>query len=365
MVEPVEQPAQSPPKPDARIISTEGPKDNKNALIAQLRKIHAVVSETNDEIMAEGSTPFNERAKILIKLGADYTDWLDANKDKVPDDKTFKNIVAMAKSAMLMNIKQYVAAVQPIGQFVSSDAALNELNPPGKQDGPWSGIKEVLYHTPSNDAREKLREGILMQAKELVAAGELDPRQLDHMERFLVDPKGRPPSQFIPEYIATHAGDIVQWSPLGIEDFQGYVITNLGIQTGDLSRNDFLRRLDEELASIKPENLKSVEATKKTQYADREKKLAFIRDLRFGRIDFEEVKANAAKRANEISRRPDLKSLAPHLRSNYPAFMRLLQDTAGQDPAERREIVSTLVGGYDMTPEARQAVLDYIEQHLK
>jgi hypothetical protein len=45
--------------------------------------------------------------------------------------------------------------------------------------------------------------------------------------------------------------------------------------------------------------------------------------------------------------------------------MDILKDTAGQDVAARREIVLPLVNGYEMTPEARTAVLAYLEQHLK
>lgn len=346
--------------------SKEGPRDNKNRIITRLKNISKIVTSANEEQSKDAeSHPFNVRATELVKLGNGYTSYLETHIDEIIDEKTFQAIASLTKTSLLMNIKQYALTIRGIGDFVAQHPELDNLNPQGKNDGPWSNIKETLYFSLNNDVREQFREGILKRAKELIQTGEFSPRDVDNLERFLSDPKGRLPSEFIPEYLEQHASEIGQWTPLSLADFQEHVVTRLGNLQRDISQNDYLKQLDEEIASIKPKNLQESKALAKVKYIDREKKLAFIRDLRFGRVDFEIVKGDVAKKAAEITRRPDLKTLAPHLRNFYPSFLKSLRSTIGTDPGMRRTTLIALVESYGLNPPAKQAVLKYLEANLK
>lgn len=213
----------------------------------------------------------------------------------------------------------------------------------------------------NNDIREQFREGILKRAKELIETGDFSPRDVDHLERFLLDPKGRVPSEFVKEYVQLHISEIKQWSALSLDDFQEYVITRSGNLDGDISQNNFLRQLDEEIASIKPDDLKGLNI----KYADRQKKLAFIRDFRFGRINSEEIKIEVGKRASEITRRPDLKLIAPHLKQFYSKFRDELIATIGTDAKLRKEALESLLSSYSLPTADEQFVHDYLESNLK
>lgn len=359
---PTEQPV-LPGKQDATpILQPEGPKDNRNKIIGRLKNISKIVDSVNQEqsIGAE-QHPFNIRTSELVKLGDAYTTYLEIHAAEITDEKTFQAIASLAKTSFLMNIEQYAATIRGIGDFVARHPELNELNPPGKPDGPWSNIKEALYYSTNNDIREQFREGILSRAKDDIQNGDFNPRDVDHLERFLVDPKERLPSEFIPEYVATNVSEIKTWSPVTLDIFQEQVIGRIGVNKENLSQNEYLKQLDEEIASIKPKDLQK----SNIQYIDREKKLAFIRDLRFGRLDVDIVKAEVAKRMGEITRRPDLKTLAPHLRASFPLFLTTLKNTVGVSVEERKPILIALIESYGLGAEAKQAVLDYLETNLK
>jgi len=358
---------QSQPEPiqndRAPQLSSEGPKDNKNKIVARLKNISKIVNMVNAEQGKEAKQhPFNTRASELVKLGDEYTQYLESHADEIPDEGTFQAIASLAKSSMLMNIEQYATTIRGIGDFVAAHPELNDLNPPGKTDGPWGNIKEALYYSANNDIREQFRESILTRAQEAIQNGEFSPRDVDHLERFLVDPKGRLPSEFIPEYITTHIGEIKKWSPTTIDIFQEQVIEQVGDNHGDLSQNPYLKQLDEEIASIKPKDLQKASV----QFLDRQSKLAFIRDLRFGRVDYEEVKSEAIKRLGEITRRSDLRTtLAPHLKASFPPFLATLKSTTGVPLTERKQILTTLVESYGLEENAMRTVLAYLETNLK
>jgi hypothetical protein len=77
------------------------------------------------------------------------------------------------------------------------------------------------------------------------------------------------------------------------------------------------------------------------------------------------VKADVAARASEISRRPDLKILGPHLRNNFPLFKEALIKSAGQDPEARINTLMALVDSYNLPEVNARAVKDYVEANLK
>ncbi len=360
---PAEQPLPEPIKKDASpILSSEGPKDNKNKLISRLKNLSKIVDSVNKE-QSKGAEqhPFNVRTTELIKLGNGYTAYLEAHADEITDEKTFQAIASLAKTSLLMNIEQYATTIRGIGDFVAQHPELNDLNPPGKSDGPWSNIKEALYYSTNNDIREQFRENILTRAHEDIQNGDFNPRDVDHLERFLVDPNGRTPSEFIPEYVSAHMGEIKAWSPTPLDVFQEQVINKIGTNLENLSQNEYLKQLDEEIASIKPKDLQKISI----QFVDRPTKLAFIRDLRFGRVDVKLVKTEVEKRIGEITRRPDLKTLAPYLKKSFPPFLATLKSTAGASIKERKPILIALVESYGLEAEAKQAVLDYLEIYLK
>lgn len=346
----------------APLLQSEGPKDNKNKIIARLKNISKIVGGVNME-QSKGAEkhPFNVRASELVKLGDGYTKYLESHADEITDEKTFQAIASLAKTSLLMNIEQYAATIRGIGDFVATHPELNELNPPGKTDGPWGNIKEALYYSSNNDIREQFREGILTRAREAIQSGEFSPRDVDHLERFLVDPQGRLPSEFIPEYITAHVGEIKTWSPTTLDVFQEQVIEKIGANQGDLSQNTYLKQLDEEIASIKPKDLQKASI----QFVDRQSKLAFIRDLRFGRVDLDAMKAEVAKRMQEITRRPDLKTLGQYLKGSFSPFLATLRSTIGVITEERKPILTALVESYGLEENAKKAVLEYLDANLK
>lgn len=185
---PAEQPVSEPRKQDASpILQSEGPKDNKNKIIGRLKNLSKIVGSVNQE-QSKGAEqhPFNTRTSELVKLGDAYTAYLEAHVDEITDEKTFQAIASLAKTSLLMNIEQYAVTIRGIGDFVVQHPELNELNPPGKPDGPWSNIKEALYYSTNNDIREQFREGILTRTSEDIQSGDFNPRDVDHLERFLV-----------------------------------------------------------------------------------------------------------------------------------------------------------------------------------
>ena len=265
--------------------------DDRSSIINRLKNISTAVSDARGEQNKEAEqNPFNQQAQKLIKLGNSYIDYLEAHSGEITDPKIFQAIASLAKTSLVMNIEQYAVTIKGIGDYVTQHPQLNDLNPPGKKDGPWSNIKEALYFTKNNDAREQYRERILTKAQLLIIGEEFSPRDVDHLERFLTDPQGRPPSEFIPGYIEEHAADLQQWLPLRLEEFQKFVADRSGDDKGKMADNPFLRQLDEEIASIKQKNLQDSKTLSKVQFPDRQKKLAFIRDIRFGRAAIPRVR---------------------------------------------------------------------------
>lgn len=355
------QPEQSQ-KDVAPLLQSEGPKDNKNKIIARLKNIGNIVSTVSAE-QSKGNEqhPFNVRASELVKLGDGYTKYLETHADEIPDEGTFQSIATLAKASFFMNIKQYVQSIRSIGGFVDTHPELNNLNPIGEVDGPWAKITEALYYSSNNDIREQFREGIISRAGELIQSNDLNIRDFDHLERFLVDPQGRLPKEFIPEYVTTHVGEIKQWAPLKMEAFQEHVMEKIGSYDGSLSQNEYLQKLDEEIASIQTEDLKKPNI----QFPDRQAKLAFIRDLRFGRINPDTMKAEIAKRMEEITRRPDLKTLGQYLKGSFSPFLATLRSTIGVSVEERKPILTALVESYGLEENAKKAVLEYLDVNLK
>ncbi len=283
------------PPPDR--ISAEGPKDNKNRIITQLRKVSTVVSSVNQEQIQMGPNRFNLKVQDLIYLGNGYIDWLDANRDKVPDEATFRAVASLAKSSLLLNSKHYRRVAKQTRNYIQSQPELEVLNPTGKQNTPWSGIETILSGTLFNDARERYREEILKRAGELTKTGELTPLHFNHLKRFLFDIENRHPGgQTVSSYITFHAAEIQKWAPLSLADFQALALGRLGNYVGVLSQNEALRTLEAEVTSIKPSDPLRHRLTKKTEYHDRTKKLTFIRDLRFGRINVDQLKSELAER---------------------------------------------------------------------
>lgn len=335
--------------------------ENRGQTIDRLKRISGVVSEANQE-MGKGSEnkPFNQKARRLIELGNGYTSYLESHGDEITDPNIFQHIVTLAKTSYFMNIEHYGRTIQEIGGYVAAHPDLNALNPPGVTDGPWSNIKEYLYRSTNNDIREQYRERIFSKSQLLLTSRDMSVRDLDHLERFLVDPQGRAPKQFIPEYVNQHASDLKQWMPLSLSDFQGFVVDRLKDFHGDLPSNTFLQQVDEELASIKPEQTKG-----RIQYPDREKKLAFIRDLRFGRADFQKVQGEVQAMASDISRRDDLRSLGPLLQDKFPALKDALKESVGQDPKTRKETMFRLIDSLGLPSTSAESVKNYLELHLK
>ncbi len=358
---------------ETAIQPAEKPQDDKNRIIARLKNISSATQRALADQKQENEThAFNQKAERVIELGNAYTQYLEAHMaDSDMNSEIFQRIAFLAKNSLLMNIEPYVAAISarfPANQFIveylKQHPDLVALDQ-GGSTGPWSGIKESLYFTTHNDIRERYREAIIRYTKDLITSREFSPRDVDHLERFLVDVKGRIPSEFIPEYIEQHAAEIQQWSALNLNDFQEYIVARLENFQGEMPQNDFLRQMDEKIASIKPKNLQEAKTSTKTKYLDREKKLAFIRDLRFGRINIEELKMEVAKRAREITRRPDLNTLAPYLRQHYPTLLKILKETIGQEPSIRRQQTEALLVSIDIPEEAANFVRQYLEANLK
>jgi hypothetical protein len=248
--------------------------DDRNRMVSRLKHVSTAVSDAYIE-QSKGAeqNPFNLQAGRLIQLGNGYITYLEAHSKEITDPKIFQAIAILAKISLLMNIEQYAVTIRGIGDYVSQHPQLNDLNPPGKIDGPWANIKETLYFTKNNDVREQFRERVLNKAQLLITAGEFNPREVDHLERFLVDSQGRLPSEFVPEYVTQHAADIQRWLPLNFEDFQRFTVEKLANFQGEISESTFLKRLDEEIASIKPKNIQESKTLSKTKYEDREKNL--------------------------------------------------------------------------------------------
>lgn len=357
---PLPQGGEAPPA-----ITSEQPPDDKNRIINRLKNISNVVSEAYREQSKSGEqSPFNQRAGQLIQLGNNYISYLEAHANEFNDNKIFQAVGMLAKTSLLMSIEQYAATIRGIAEYVSQHPELNDLNPPGKKDGPWANIKEALYYTVNNDTREQYRERILAKAQLLIVAGDFSVRDVDHLERFLVDPQGRLPSQFIPEYIEQHAADLRSWLPLGQDDFLQFVIDRLSNYQGEMSENPPLRQLDEELASIKPKDIQE-KSLVKTRYQDREKKLALVRDLRFGRADINKIKAEVSVRVNDISRQPDVrKTLGPILKNNLQTFMEALGQSVGQEPQVRKAKLLELISKFNLSDENIQAISAYLGENL-
>lgn len=283
--------------PNPNTISSEGPKDNQNKIIAQLRKVSSVVSSVNQEQIQMGPNRFNLKVRGLIHLGNGYIEWLDANRDKVPDEETFRAVASLARSSLFLNFKYYEKAAKKIRAYIQSQPELERLNAPGKQGSPWLGFETILSGILFNDARERYREEVLQKAGELAETGDLMPTHFNHLKRYLFDTVSRRPGdQTAYSYIALHAADIGRWAPLSLQDFQAFVLSRLGNYVGVLSQNESLRKLEEELSSIKPNDLLRHRLTAKTGYHDRAKKLAFVRDVRFKRIDVDKLKSEIAAR---------------------------------------------------------------------
>ncbi|MBI4225874.1 hypothetical protein HY612_02065 [Candidatus Roizmanbacteria bacterium] len=367
MQEPTVPELSSPnPATEAQQIAAERPQDDKNRVITRLKKISSATQKAlAEQKLGNENHVFNQKADQVIELGDAYTKYLeDHMSDPDLNAEIFNRIAFLAKNSLLMNIEPYVAAIserfhqnQFIADYIKQHSELAALDTGGK-GGPWSGIKEPLYFSAHNDIRERYREAIIRYAQDLIASGDFSPRDVDHLERFLVGPQGRMPSEYIPEYLRQHASEIQQWTPLSLNDFQEYVVAHLGNYQGEMSQNDFLRQLDEEIASIKPKDIKG-------KYSDRVKKLAFIRDLRFGRVNIDELKTEVVKRAAEITRRADLRTLAPHLKQQYPVLLKILQETVGQTPATRRQQVETLLVSANISQQDADFVRQYLEANLK
>lgn len=346
---------------DTDVEMKENSKRARAELISKLAQVKEAVALTIDVLQAElGPNDFLVKLTQLLKLGSGYLEYLKSHIDEFENtDDIFRQILTLAKSSFTMNIKLYVDSIKKVSNYVNDHPDLYNLNPPGAQDGPWSGIKEFLYHSKNNLHRENFREALTTTINENGASSILKDGDLDHLERFLVDSLNRPPHEFIPEYFEEHQAEILAWTRLSYAEFQQYVLEKIDTKN-DLTTDGWLLRLEEELASIKQDVVKS-------NYTDREKKLRLVRDLRFNRVSYESLSAEVAKHRSEISH-DDLAKLSkrfgPVLRKNLSVLMELVTSTQGLESAERSTMVQTALQSHNIPDEIIQDVLAYLSEEL-
>ena len=357
-------------EPDPRdalsgVANAEKPRDDKNKVIARLHQIRSVVGTAlQEQRRGNESHVFYQTAERVMNLGESYTQYLEKHmNDPDMDEKVFTRIAQLAKTSFLMNLEQYRNAITSrdpknkfIADYLTAHQDLAALDPAGNE-GPWKNYREPLYYSSNNDVREAYREAIAANARELIASNDLTLQDLDHLERFLVDPQGRLPKDFIPEYVAAHRGEIERWTPSSLQEFQSFILDNIRDFQGDLSSNEFLKRLDEEIASIKPEH--------GVKYRDRQAKVTFLRSLRFGRVTKDDLIEITKPKQVDLSERPDLaKTLAPILRGGWKEFKLLIDSTRGESPETRKAKLIEALNKPSVPSDTKEKALAYIETNL-
>lgn len=261
--------------PNGAAEPLQAPKAREQSL-HQLHTLGDVVEAVQAECRKQyGQDALTLQISQLIGLGRRYEHYLDTAQDNIPDN-IFELIRRVAQSAFLLNIKLYAQDIRSLAMYAAANPEFGQINPLGNPNDPWKGIQESLYHSTFNDHREQFREGILAEMATVDPDTKFDSGKVEHLERFLVDPEGRSPGVFIPEYVKSHWPSVSQTAEISLREFRSHIQS--------LSPDD-LRRIEEELASIKPEHLINPATSKSCRYLERAKKLAFVRAVRFNRVN--------------------------------------------------------------------------------
>ncbi len=339
---------QEPDGEDTEIV--ELPQNELETRLSSLR----VIAEASKKTVAELAKTFPDFAvKLddLSKLGTSILHFLNGRMLESDSDKdVLLTLATLAKCCFTMNIELYAQSIRPAADAIAllpdvKVLAMREIT------SPWTNIKNFIYAASQNDARENFRELLLGNVTQDMGKDLI--RELDHLERFLVDPDGRPPNEFIPEYVKNHKEELQKWLSLSTGDFETYLSKEL--DTRSLSaREELLETLDEQLASIKPKHV--IETLGQSQqYADRTQKLALVRDLRFNRDDALEMKKRALDREFDVTNKTYLnefrKKYGKDLQQNMKAVIDALLNSHALEPVSRMELMQATISQLGL-PEA-------------
>jgi len=337
-----------------------------NYLLGVRDVVFNTVEELGNKYGAEN--PFSIRMVNLLDLGDRYIEYLKTHRENL-DKKNFSSIVRMANNSFLFNIKLFKMTEGEMAQFREKNPGFHDLKYlSDKEEGSvWKNSKQVLYDPEYNDVREYFREGIIKKVQDNPATkNTFNCSSLDHLERFL--PLGgtiENLNSLLQQYIQENQESIEGWASLPLADFQKYIAGLIPDESEDLPQLENLKKIEEELASIKLDHLKQATG-KNIRYPDRAKKLKFIRDLRFGRIDLDNFKKEFSGKASLLDDMPTLqKTLGPLLRKNLGVFIETLKSTEAMPKEERVAIIAATINSFsDIRQEIKMEVLEFIKDKI-
>lgn len=236
------------------------------------------------------------------------------------------------------------------------------------EGGDAKEFRRALYDPKFNDEREAFRELLIRKIQEADPQNTGEGKTLQHLERFLpFEEDAQNLDDSISKYLAKeYENSISRWISLELNDFKKYTLEELGVKGQEgLKENVFLKKTEEELASIKSAQVNEF-AGKSISYKDREQKLKFIRDLRFDRVAIAELKKQLqeAKKGEVFDPKNIKKELGRHLKKHLAVFVSKLKETEGLGKEARKQALLDFVDGLgeDLQDDSKQEVVDFIEK---
>ncbi len=336
----------------------------------------AVLESLKDDGMIDKESPFYVIADKIIGLGNDLEAFLETHIAELAEEQQI-NIRRMTTACYTLNLKLFYLNNNSEGTELSAKFADYPHEYSSTENDQWGGIKSILYGPSFNDVREEFRYRMVTSI--LKTRPDYNISSLDHLERFLPVIEGKNAAETT---ILTLTENPANFQLLNI-DFERFKlgiamtlreagVTGAGAKE-DMRANDYLRRVEEILASTGDAHLKKIGQLYPNFAADnkvmltftaKQEKIAFIRALRFGLLGDTET---VLKDILEISNSPDFgKDFGRLLRQHHTGFKRLLSDSykAGTAADERLTEINAYLEKNNIGDTETEAILEKLKGRI-
>jgi hypothetical protein len=326
-------------------------------------KFLSVINEAEQEATnskKQENIDFINMINQVVRLSPVYIGYIEKNINQL-DKEVLKDIMQLSRSALFFNLKTFKHIEKNIlAEYRENHPDFDNI---GKDQ--WKGIKGFLYGPQFNQERENLREKLLLALKGEIENNIFDPNSLDHVERFLsVEMSGEESRIQRLRYIEENKNKILEYASLRMDDFEQFLLEKT--ENVDLKNNNFLIRLEEELSSIKSEDL-SEAMGKVIAIKDRQEKIRFVRDLRFKRISRVLLEEKVLSFKSEILNDPNLKKIiGSNLRNKIyiDNFLNTLKKTEKIEKGKRKMIILELLDSFNIGIEQKNNISEFIDKYF-
>lgn len=349
----------------------EGPEPKKEKIkevgIEYLSNLSNFVEEALDsykELTLENKSLNDLLSKFSVNIKKNF-DYLKKEKDNLSDE-SFNNIARHIDAFMKMNVK-IMRQTEGGKPFLFSELSeIDEYITLSNFEAESSNkLSYFLYNPIFNNFREVLREGITKNILEKKLSDKMRIESLSHLKIFLDFEEGTGDlNESIMLYLQRNYKDEVPvWLPLKMIDFKKYILNLISKNDNEsLSEMEDLIRIEKELTSIK-ENHISAHANKSVSYSERAKKIRFIQDLRFDRVNVKDLNKRIQKEEN--NKQMDIKNhkgfLGPLLRRELNDFTKEFNKAKKESPEEFTNQMLDYIKTLKVEEKNKKKLIDFIK----